>query len=170
MKALILIIATGAVLAAVAPTAGAKNSLPCSISVRHAVNARSVAPELPIAYQIRRNLQSASTCKTKHTPKRNQVSKARSTVAPTGSTSVGVTITSPATGSVCQLAPTGESVPNTSYPPIGEEPVWACVGQAAAQSSASASQGPAAPVTALAAASSSASTDGYPPADGYPLS
>jgi hypothetical protein len=169
VKTLILIIATGAVLVAVAaPTAGARNGLQCSTSARHSINARSVDPELPIAYQTERNLQSASTCKAKHTHKRHAVTKTNP-VPPAAS--AGVTISDPptTTGSGCDLAPTGQTVPNPTYAPAGNVAVWACVGQTAAQPSAASSQAPAAPAAAPAASSSPGPTSGYPPASANPL-
>jgi len=64
MKTLTLIVATGALLVAGAPTAGAKNSLQCSISAKHAITApavRTVDPDLPYDYQLHRNLSFVGT-------------------------------------------------------------------------------------------------------------
>jgi hypothetical protein len=63
MKLLTLIVATGALLMAVAPTAGAKNSLQCSISAKHSTSiaTRTVDPELPYDYQLHRNLSYVGT-------------------------------------------------------------------------------------------------------------
>ena len=63
MKTLTLIIATGALLAAGAPTAGAKNSLQCSISAHHSTVVRT-ANAGAFGYQIQRNLMSAGTSHT----------------------------------------------------------------------------------------------------------
>jgi hypothetical protein len=167
MKTLTLIIATGALLAAAAPTASGRNSLPCSTSATHVVHARNVDAGLATADQVERNLQSVSSCKAKHTHKRHQVTKTNP-VVPTPS--AGVTITDPPTGGPsCQLAPTGQTVPNPTYAPAGNVAVWACVSQTAAQPSTASSQAPAAPAAVPAASSSTGPTTGYPPASANPL-
>ena len=64
MKTLTLIVATGALLVAGAPTAGAKNSLQCSISAKHSIAAtpvRTVDPDLPYGYELHRNLSYVGT-------------------------------------------------------------------------------------------------------------
>jgi len=170
MKALTLIFATGALLVAVAPTANAKNGLACSVSAKHSHGARTIGTNLPNSYQLERNLLGQTGCKALKSRTRHQTAKASSTLGstlgPNGPTSAGVTISSPPTGSVCQLAPTGQYVPDTSYPAAGgEEPVYACVDQPAAQPAASATQASEAP----AAAPSTPSTTDNPPSDGYPL-
>jgi hypothetical protein len=177
VKTLLLIIATGALLVAVAPVANGKNALQCSSSAKHSVGVRTVDPDLPAGYQLQRNLQYAGTwypgrtltsCKSLQSHKRHQ--KSQSDVGSTGSTSAGVTITDPPTGGPsCQLAPTGQTVPNPTYAPAGNVTVWACVGQTAAQPSAASSQAPAAPAATPAASSSTGPTSGYPPASANPL-
>ena len=179
MKTLILIVATSALLVAVAPTANAKNTLQCSTSAKHSLGVRTVDPDLPAGYQLHRSLQYVGTwhpgrtltsCKTLGQAKRHQVSKAHSDVGSSGSTSAGVTITDPSTGGPsCQLAPTGQTVPNPTYAPAGNVAVWACVGQAAAQPSTASSQAPTAPAAAPASSSGTGPTSGYPPASAYPL-
>jgi hypothetical protein len=61
MKTLTLIVATGALLVAVAPTAGARNSLQCSISAKHSIAVRTVDPELPYDFQLQRGLSYVGT-------------------------------------------------------------------------------------------------------------
>ena len=68
MKTLTLIVATGALLVAGAPTAGAKNSLQCSISAKHSTTVRNsitpvrtVDPDLPYDYELHRNLSFVGT-------------------------------------------------------------------------------------------------------------
>ena len=63
MKTLTLIIATGALLVAGAPTAGAKNSLRCSISAQHSTVVRT-ANTGAFGYQIQRNLMSVGAAHT----------------------------------------------------------------------------------------------------------
>ena len=176
MKTLILIVATSALLVAVASPANAKNALQCSISAKHSLGVRTVDPDLPTGYQLQRNLQYVGTwhpgrtltsCKSLGQAKRSKVTKTEP-VAPIAS--AGVTITDPPTGGPsCQLAPTGQTVPNPTYAPAGNVAVWACVGQAAAQPSTASSQAPTAPAAAPASSSGTGPTSGYPPASAYPL-
>jgi hypothetical protein len=73
MKTLSLIIATGATLALLAPTAGAKNTLDCATTRQAATSAHSAATTSPYAHQVTRNLlyfgasrpqpQASKTCK-----------------------------------------------------------------------------------------------------------
>ena len=60
MKTLTLIIATGALMAAGAPAAGAKNTLQCSISAGHSTAVRTVDAG-PSGYRIQRNLMYVGT-------------------------------------------------------------------------------------------------------------
>jgi hypothetical protein len=62
MKTLTLIIAAGAVVAALAPAAGAKNSLQCAVTSSH-IGGRTIDPEVPFAYQVQRNLLGKVSCK-----------------------------------------------------------------------------------------------------------
>ena len=64
MRTLTVIFATGALLVAVAPTAGAR-SVHCSAATKHtaSVHVRTVDPDLPAGYRIERRLVGAGTCK-----------------------------------------------------------------------------------------------------------
>jgi hypothetical protein len=57
MKTLTLIAATGAMLALLAPTAGAKNTLNCATTRQAAGSAQSAGAISPYGHQITRNLQ-----------------------------------------------------------------------------------------------------------------
>jgi hypothetical protein len=62
MKTLTLIIATGALLAAGAPIAGAKNTLQCSVSAKHSTVVHIAGSSSgTYGYQIQRNLASAGS-------------------------------------------------------------------------------------------------------------
>jgi hypothetical protein len=90
MKTLTLIFATGALVAALAPAAGAKNALQCSLSAKHSVtHVRTTDPELPAGYQIQRNLQYFGT---------------RQTAAPTSCKSLRSVKTSQAAADQAQVA------------------------------------------------------------------
>jgi hypothetical protein len=60
MKTLTLIIATGALLAVGAPTAGATNTLHCTTSAHHSIAVRTVSSS-PYGYQLQRNLLSTGS-------------------------------------------------------------------------------------------------------------
>jgi hypothetical protein len=68
MKTLTLIAATGATLALLAPTAGAKNTLSCAMTRQAAGSAHSAATTSPYGHQVTRNLlyfgaQAPTICK-----------------------------------------------------------------------------------------------------------
>ena len=82
MKILTLIVATGAVLALVAPTAGAKNALTCASAVKHSATVQTPAN----GAQVRRDMLyigtfhpalTASTCKSLQSAKRSDTPSAR---------------------------------------------------------------------------------------------
>jgi hypothetical protein len=90
MKTLTLIFATGALVAALAPAAGAKNTLQCSLSAKRTATAvRTRDPELPAGYQIQRNLQyfgtwrppASTTCKSGRSVKASQAPADQAQVA-----------------------------------------------------------------------------------------
>jgi hypothetical protein len=56
MKTLSLIIATGATLALLAPTAGAKNTLNCATTRQAASSSQGTATTSPYSHQVTRNL------------------------------------------------------------------------------------------------------------------
>ncbi len=68
MKTLTLIVATGATLALLAPTAGARNTLHCATTNQQVVHVRTTDPEIGRRFEVARNMQYFGTWRPALTP------------------------------------------------------------------------------------------------------